>query len=275
MKSVIVILISLLILPASAWSPKTLPKSLKVPPSTTKDSAPLFDPLHFDEQSSPIVAREFDAKALLLSASALGTPTIASAATAFTPNAVPAAFFAYGHYLSLLGIVACVVIERLTIKPNMTAEEEDLVALADIGTGVWGALIAYTGYARVSAEKGFAFYSHEPVFWLKICFVGIFGAASFFNTTKIIQRSVSRRQSDGDDFVPMDEALAARMIQICNAELVALATIPLTATFMARGVLYSDSIPWQVEAGLAALVFGGLSYKYITEAVTWEEKNAS
>ena len=40
-----------------------------------------------------------------------------------------------------------------------------------------GVLIAYTGYVRATAtEKGFDFYAHEPVFWLKICLVGIFGA---------------------------------------------------------------------------------------------------
>ena len=69
----------------------------------------------------------------------------------------------------------------------------------------------------------------------------------------------------------MSEALANRMVQICNAEIVAIATIPLTATFMARGVLYSESIPWQAEAGLAAAVFAGLSFKYLKEAFTWED----
>ena len=115
----------------------------------------------------------------------------------------------------------------------MTPEEEDFIAGADIGLGLWGALIAYTGYLRATEyEKGFAFYSHEPLFWLKIAFVGVFGAASFFNTIVIIKRSVNKRNGK---FEPMGDKLAKRMIQICNAELVAIATIPLAATFMARG----------------------------------------
>lgn len=69
----------------------------------------------------------------------------------------------------------------------------------------------------------------------------------------------------------MSEALAQRMIKICNSELTALAIIPLTATFMSRGVLYTDSIPWQAEAGLSAAVFVGLSYKYLKEAFTFED----
>ena len=163
--------------------------------------------------------------------------------------------------------------ERLTIKPNMTPEEEDFIAGADIGLGIFGVLIAYTGYLRaVDYEKGFAFYSHEPLFWLKIAFVGVFGAASFFNTIVIIKRSVAKRNGD---FTPMGDKLSKRMVQICNAELVAIATIPLTATFMARGIGYSDDIPWQAEAALAALVFVGLSFKYVKEAFTFEDNPIS
>ena len=62
------------------------------------------------------------------------------------------------------------------------------------------------------------------------------------------------------------------MIQICNAELVALGIIPLTATIMARGVLYSEDFPWPAEAALAAAVFAGLSFRYLKEALTWEEE---
>eukprot|EP00957_Ditylum_brightwellii_P102205 7791244-Ditylum_brightwellii.AAC.1 len=69
----------------------------------------------------------------------------------------------------------------------------------------------------------------------------------------------------------MGEKLAKRMVQICNAELVALATIPATATFMARGVGYSRDFPWPVEAALAAAVFLGLSFKYVKEAVEFED----
>ena len=39
--------------------------------------------------------------------------------------------------------------------------------------------------------KGWEFYAHEPVFWVKLTLVAVAGAASFFPTTIIIQRSVS------------------------------------------------------------------------------------
>ena len=180
------------------------------------------------------------------------------------------AFAAYGHYLSLFIIVGCLVTERLTVKANMSDEEEDRLAIADTTLGISGALLAYTGYLRTTADwgKGFDYYAHEPVFWLKIFFVAIFGAVSFFPTTKIIQRSVAKRN---DNLVPMSEELAARMTSLINAELLMVASIPLTASLMARGVGYMPTFPWQVGAGATVAALGGLGFKYVKEALDWEE----
>lgn len=58
------------------------------------------------------------------------------------------------------------------------------------------------------------------------CRRGSGSPASFCNTAQIIKRAVARRNGD---CAPLSEALASRMIQICNAELVALGIIPLAA----------------------------------------------
>jgi len=262
---------------ATAWAPQPR-KQFSIKSSSIESAPQSFDPLNLSDDisnvqktsSSPVRPEAvFLASALPL----IANPSVASAATAGAPNAVGSAFAAYGHYISLIGILACIMAERLTIKPNMTEEEEDFIAAADIGLGVWGVGIAYSGYLRaVEYEKGFDFYAHEPLFWLKIAFVGVFGASSFFNTVVIIQRAIAKRNGN---FTPMGENLSNRMIRICNAELTAIAIIPLTATFMARGVGYSQDFPWQAEAALAALVFGGLSFKYIKEALTFEDNPAS
>mmetsp|Transcript_37828 Transcript_37828/g.48248 ORF Transcript_37828/g.48248 Transcript_37828/m.48248 type:complete len:299 (+) Transcript_37828:83-979(+) len=249
---------------------KTTPSLLKVCKGTDNHlfNSDSFDPLNLrDVSNADIGSKEI---ALGIGATLLSAPGIANAVEA--PAVIPSALAAYGHYLALMGMVACITTERFTIKPNMSDEEEDRLAFADIGTGVFGGLLAYTGYLRViQYGKGWEFYSHEPIFWLKITFVGIFGAASFFNTFKVIQRSVAKAQNKGKVVEPMSPKLAKRMIQICNAELIALATIPLTASLMARGVAYSESIPWQAGAALSAIVFGGLSFKYIKEAATWKD----
>ena len=257
-----------LVAAAAAWAPQ--PKTSFSVKSSTSSAPKSFDPLNLSDETTNVQKRVRPEAVLLTSAlPIIANPSVASAATAGAPNSIPSALAAYGHYISLIGILACIMVERLTIKPNMSEKEEDLIAGADIGLGLFGVGIAYSGYLRaVEYEKGFDFYSHEPLFWLKIAFVGVFGASSFFNTVVIIQRAVAKRNGN---FTPMGEKLANRMIRICNAELTAIAIIPLTATFMARGVGYSNDIPWQAEAALAALVFGGLSFKYIKEAVTFED----
>lgn len=258
-----------------AWAPQ--PKTSLII-STAREDSLQFDPLELsnvDQQVATLTDGSLFRPNMVILAAALPivSPDIASAATSFTPNAIPAALVAYGHFIALAGLVATLIAERLTIKPNMSPEEEDFLAAADIGYGIFGAIITYTGYLRsVQYEKGFDFYSHEPLFWLKIAFVGIWGASSFFNTITIIRRSVDKRNGK---FVPMGDALAKRMIQICNAELVAVAIIPLTASLMARGVGYSQDIPWQAEAGLAAVIFAGASFKYVKEAFSFEDSIAA
>jgi len=159
------------------------------------------------------------------------------------------------------------------VKADMTPEEEDRLAIADALYGVAGALVVYTGYLRVTVYgKGWEFYSHEPIFWVKMLLVAVMGASSFFPTAKIIQRSVAKRNNGNVVPAPMTHKLAARITSILNAELLAIASIPLAATLMARGVGYADWLPWQAGAAPAALALGGLGYKYVKEALDWQEE---
>mmetsp|Transcript_666 Transcript_666/g.1976 ORF Transcript_666/g.1976 Transcript_666/m.1976 type:complete len:294 (+) Transcript_666:1223-2104(+) len=196
----------------------------------------------------------------------------AMAAAPAVANAVPSALAAYGHYLALLGMVAALVTERLLIKNDMSENDFDLVTTADSVSGIAGLLLTVTGYLRVTQYgKGWEFYQHEPVFWLKLVLLSVLGAASFFPTTKIIQLSVAKRDP-AVPYTPMSPKLVKRMTTIINAELLALASIPLTATLMARGVGYVEWFPWQAGAALVALTIGGLGYKYVKEALDWSEE---
>ena len=114
------------------------------------------------------------------------------------------------------------------------------------------------------------FYAHEPLFWLKLIVVGIWGASSFFPTITIIKRVAKQRKTGV--YPPLSEKLAARLIQVINAEILAIAAVPLVATLMSRGVLYGgDDFPWQVGAALLVVTFGGATFKYAKEAVAWTE----
>jgi uncharacterized membrane protein len=275
LKSSIIVILSLVAVASSvsAWTPPNPSRATLQYQSRSEhifDIARLGDGEH-DRSEDGVLPRT--QALIVLSAITLPiaiTPEIASAATAFTStSSLPSALAAYVHYVAMLGTIGCIVAERLTIKPNMSVDDENFVSKADIGLNIFGLLLIYSGYLRaVEYEKGFNFYAHEPIFWLKIALVGVYWSSTLFNATTLVKRGNARRNNEA--VPPMDEKLSKRMLQINNAELVAIAFIPITATFMARGVGYTDDFPWQVEAVLSAIIFFGLSYKYIKEALTFE-----
>ena len=217
------------------------------------------------------------AAAVVTSAAAAAETIISSTTTNIAMSStISSALFAYGHYFSIIGVVGILFTERWTLEngPELTDDEENRLAIADALYGVIGLLIVYTGYYRFSDPtlgKGASFYIHEPIFWLKIAMVGVLGSASLFNTTKIIQRSIAR--NTGDKVAePMSQELNDRMKSICNAQLTGIIFIPLAATLMARGVGYNEDIPWQAEMGASLVLFLGLGFKYVKEALTFEER---
>lgn len=229
------------------------------------------DPVESNTNTNNGILYDHEYRALMIGVvTLLSAPAMASAAG---PGAIPSALAAYVHYLSLLLMTGSIMTERLTVKPNMSIEEEKLLGTADILTGVAGTLLLASGYYRatdLAYGKGWDFYSHEPLFWLKLALLGVFGGLSLFPTITIIQRTVKIQQEGTIE--PMSEALANRMKKVMNAELTALASIPLTATFMARGIGYVDDFPTQIVGPVFfALITGGAVYKYVKDAITWKE----
>jgi hypothetical protein len=118
----------------------------------------VFDPLHLssspDQQTAPL-------STLYHHSASLSTPTptpfffsppilglVASFALAsFTQPAgattslivasdeIPSAITSYGHYLGLFVFVASLTVERITVKADMTDDEEDMLKWADIAYG--------------------------------------------------------------------------------------------------------------------------------------------
>lgn len=202
---------------------------------------------------------------ILVGAVAL-TPFPAEAATGGT---IPSALAAYGHYLALLLMMACLLVEKLTVAPGLTEKEETPLWNADIVYGLSSVGLVVSGYYRIMFEKTWEFYSHEPIFWLKMSLLGVLGGVSFFPTIIIIQRSVAARNGN---HVPMTDKLAKRIDQLINAEIVALLTIPLSATMMSRGVGYLNDFPTQIVGPvLTALVWVGCGYKYVNEALSYTD----
>jgi uncharacterized membrane protein len=147
------------------------------------EDIPIVDPLDLASSTSPAnpkQSKNSQISTLWIGTAALALYTPAAALAASSGDAVPSAMAAYVHYLSLLLITASVMTERLTVKHNMSIEEEKLLGYADIMTGAAGTALAVSGYYRATQYgKGWDFYAHEPIFWLKMTFLGIFGGLSF------------------------------------------------------------------------------------------------
>jgi uncharacterized membrane protein len=140
---------------------------------------------------------------------------------------VASAFAAYGHYLGLVLIAATLTTEKFLIKPELTEEEAKTLVVADSVYGIAGVLVLYTGYLRVTQYgKGWEYYAHEPIFWVKMGLFAVMGSSSLFCTTKIVQMAV--KQTNGEaGATTLGEKLSARMQKIVNGELLALGSIPL------------------------------------------------
>ena len=224
------------------------------------------------ESQSLAVSDASDSKGLALAAlpllTALALPEAAQAAV----NPVASAFAAYGHYLGLVLVVASLTTEKFLVKPELTEDEAQKLVIADSVYGIAGVLVLYTGYLRVTQYgKGWEYYAHEPIFWVKMGLFAVMGSSSLFCTTKIVQMAVKKTNGEENATV-LGEKLSARMQKIINGELLAIGSIPLAAALMARGVAYADNMPWQAGAAPVALVSLGLSVKYVKEALTWTDE---
>ena len=219
--------------------------------------------------SAPASAALLVPAALLmgLPADALAVPEVSSA--------LPSAFAAYGHYLGLVLVAMSLATERVLIKPGMSEEDEQIMTFADIVYGLAGTLVLVTGYFRVTQYgKGWDFYSHEPIFWVKMLLFTVMGSSSLFPTIKIVQRVIQKKNAEdgkGEKPAPISAKLAARITKVVNGELLALCSIPLAASLMSRGVGYADGLPWQAGAAPVALATLGLGFKYTKEALSWTE----
>ena len=198
-------------------------------------------------------------------------PEAAQAATSAAP--IPNALVAYAHYAGLLVCAGLLTYERTTVEAGMTAAQEKNLVIADAAYGITALIVGGSGISRVlEYGKGWDFYSHEPIFWLKLAFVGLWASLSLFPTITLVRRGIPLFQGRPEEVEPMSEALARRLQQVITAELSALVTIPLTATLMARGVGYSNDFPWPVGAALVTLVTAGSAFVYAKQALTWTEE---
>ena len=206
--------------------------------------------------ATPQVMEIFDTAGSLVTAAAGGSSTVVKA------------LLAWAHFVGIIGIAGGLASERLLLQYNMPLEVENKINTADLVYGLSAFSMLASGVGRALNEKGFgAFYAHEPIFWLKMVSVAVLGGLSFFPAIVFLRRDLARREDPGNIyFAPLSDAMIDRLTTIINAEILAVLSIPLMASLMARGVLYWSDFPAPIGMVLYVAALGAAGYKYGKEA---------
>ena len=98
-------------------------------------------------------------------------------------EASKSALVAYIHYLGIILCFASLLFERLTLKVNLTRNETISMIIADVIYGLAGLALLVTGILRVKYfGQGGDFYTHNPIFWIKVTLYIFVGLLSLYPT---------------------------------------------------------------------------------------------
>ncbi len=144
------------------------------------------------------------------------------------------AIVAYLHYLSFGLILASLAVENRFFKKDLSVREAWTVLIADGVYGTAGTLVLITGLLRVFYfAKDPSFYSHNPVFWVKISIFFIVGLLSLYPTISYVLWIGGLQQNTPPE---ISEFRANAIANLIKVEIVGFAAIPLFASLMARGI---------------------------------------
>ena len=145
------------------------------------------------------------------------------------------AFLAYGHFLFIGVMIACLGMETALIRANdFSAPKLNRLAQVDMYYGLSALLIILFGVGRVMfGLKDADYYIHNHVFWTKMVLFAAAGLASMPPTINFLRW---RKAANADPtFEPPPRKLRSVRGHII-AEWILLALIPIAAVLMARGV---------------------------------------
>ena len=154
--------------------------------------------------------------------------------TVLEPLILKSAGIAYIHYLSFMFCFAALVVERKVLKPDPSREEAITILISDVIYGLAGLSLLISGILRVLYfGQGSQFYTENPLFWIKVGIFLVVGLLSLYPTINYLLWIIPLRKGE----VPkLSDKLCKRLGLILNFELIGFASLPLLATFMARGI---------------------------------------
>ena len=144
------------------------------------------------------------------------------------------AFMAFLHHLFAFTLVASVVYEFIAYRKGLTVEEARRIQRADITYGISAGVLLVVGLLRVYFfEKGPAFYSQNPFFWVKMAAFAIVGLLSVDPTIRYLRWNRTLKENKTPEIAD-NEFKRTRLL--LTLEVIGLAVIMFSAAFMARGI---------------------------------------
>ncbi len=124
--------------------------------------------------------------------------------------------------------------ERITLREDQDRNAAISMVVADLIYGMAGLALLISGILRVKYfGQGGDFYTHNPIFWTKICLFISVGLLSLYPTITFILWAIPLSKGNLPE---ISINLVKRLRFIINVELIGFALIPLLASLMARGI---------------------------------------
>ena len=144
------------------------------------------------------------------------------------------ALMAFLHHLFAFTLVASVIYEFIAYRKGMTVEEARRIQRADLMYGISAGLLLIVGLLRVFYfEKGPAFYSQSPFFWVKMNAFLVVGLLSIDPTIRYLRWNKTLKENRAPE---INEKEFKRTRLLLTLEVIGLAIILFAAALMARGI---------------------------------------
>jgi len=144
------------------------------------------------------------------------------------------AFMAFLHHLMAFTLVACVVYEFIAYRKGLTIEEARRIQRADLIYGISAGLLLVVGLLRVYFfEKGPAFYSNNPFFWVKMNAFLVVGLLSIDPTIRYLRWNKILKENKAPEITDREYKRTRLLLTL---EVMGLAVILFAAALMARGI---------------------------------------
>ena len=138
------------------------------------------------------------------------------------------------HHLAAFTVTATLVYEFIAYRKNMSIEEARRIQRVDVMFGISAGVVLIAGLLRVFFfEKGVAFYTQSPMFWIKMGLFITVGLLSIYPTIRFINWNSFLSAGQSPE-IPDDEFKRVRLF--LHLELVGIVLILFAAPAMARGV---------------------------------------